>query len=438
MDVGDIRNIEYDSNQFFALKEKGLKLKNHLGAGCTDKNKNELEQELNEILSLTFLKYSSLENIDLHQTQIFDNDNRYNKLFELLTSFEELFELDLLNNCDKILIKETHKLYEYWLLAKMVHVLIIEQGWNTKAVYINNNPIVPIDNCSIIKAIGEALSLESSKGRNKKSISIILEHPSEMKIKIEFNATLDNTNLTPDFFIEVTSKDNKDNKDNVKCFVLDAKYRDYDDMEEIMGEEPFYRDIRDVCKEKYLTRLNNHWEKIHKKNTAAFIVSNGSRNEKESIESKWNYWGGTTDDRIEQREYSNPEHRYGSFVCCPGVESNGLKKFFEMIFEYHMNKWDVCWNCGHVLTNDDKKLKYQRNFSYNDTIFDEMGIPRSIKKTRSATIYHCTCTECDEFWVKSYCGGGLADLLVKHYDNYHTEVDDGYNWYVECPKCGDF
>lgn len=408
---GDIANIEYDGKQFFQLTERINRLKDVIHGSCNEKKKKEIEQVLDEILSLNFLKFSSLEATDLHQTQIFDNDSRYRTLFEILKSLDDLLELDLYNNSEKILIKETHKLYEYWLLAKMVHTLIIEQDWNTKEVFVNGNSILPIDNSSIIKAIGKALSLETSRGSANNWISVVLNHACGMEINIQFNTKLEGTHLTPDYFIDVNDR----TRWKTGSFILDAKYRDYYDM----GQNAFYRDIKEVCVDKYLKRLNSDWKACGKKNSVAFIVSNGSREEKESIISKWNYWGGITDKRIEENRCGNPEHRYGSFVCCPGVESNSLKKFFEMIFEYHMLRWDVCWNCGHVLKN---------------------GIEKIIKNPNSgrANIFHCTCTECNEFWVKSYCAGGDADLLVKHYDNYHTEVDDGYHWYVECPKCGHF
>ena len=411
MYVADLQNIENDSKLFIQLKNKRDRLSKIINSDLSIIKRKKIEFALDEILALDFLNSSSFEDIDLHQTQIFDNDSRYKRLFEILTSFNDMLELTLFNNSEKILIKETHKLYEYWLLAKMVHVLIIEQGWHTKEVRINNNSVLPMDNGSIIKAIGKALSLESTKISTNNSISIILKHSCGIEINIEFNAKLQGTNLTPDYFISVSSYMSK------KYFILDAKYRDYNDM----GEECFYSDIKEVCKEKYLDRINDNWRDFlaYKRTmTAAFIVSNGSKNEKDNVESKWNYWGGTTDKRIEGKKYGNPMHRYGSFVCSPGVESNGLKKFFEMIFEYHLNRWDVCWNCGHVLNENEKLIKNP----YSD----------------GKKIYHCTCTECNEFWVKSYCAGGDADLLVKHYDNYHTEVDNGYHWYVECPKCGHF
>ena len=303
---GDIANLEYDAKQFEQLVKRHIRLNKIIVGSCKENKKKEIEQVLDEILSLNFLKFSSLEATELHQTQIFDNDSRYRTLFEILKSLDDLLELDLYNNSEKILIKETHKLYEYWLLAKMVHTLIIEQDWNTKEVFVNGNSILPIDNSSIIKAIGKALSLETSRGSANNWISVVLNHACGMEINIQFNTKLEGTHLTPDYFIEVNDR----TRWKTGSFILDAKYRDYYDM----GQNAFYRDIKEVCVDKYLKRLNSDWEACGKNNSVAFIVSNGSREEKESIISKWNYWGGITDKRIEENRCGNPEHRYGSFV----------------------------------------------------------------------------------------------------------------------------
>ena len=85
-----------------------------------------------------------------------------------------------------------------------------------------------------------------------------------------------------------------------------------------------------------------------------------------------------------------------------------------MMFEYFLEKWQICWECG---SNDVDKIQL---------------------KTEKYEKYHMSCNKCKFFWVKNHCDKcatlGSHTMIIKHAINYHNEKDG--TWYVRCPKCG--
>lgn len=429
-----LEGVETDAKLYFSLLNRKERLEQCF-TNDTDQlaeKKQLLYKAIDELLEYDFLKAAGTEIEELHSSQVFDNDSRYEAVFNLLTHFDDQLELNLLNDAEKILLKKTDKLYEYWLLAKMVELLVVEQKWTVSGLKVGKKgqellAVPNVMNSSIINEIGKILSSESSKDAHNKTLEIILSHACGLELTIYFNVSksvpfLADSELTPDFLLKIEDTSKWIYEANRrKFFVLDAKYRNYNEM----GSGAFWEDIEEVSITKYLTRLQNL--------SASFIVSTGSVVDRDGLleaddkASSWIYWGGERSAHIASTvrltSYAEPNHHYGSFICIPGDETDQLKKFFKLLFEHYMNKRNVCWNCGHVIDYS--------NEGECDT--------KVINAEYGNYVYHLTCSQCNEFWVESYCGlSGCNQSLTKHVDNYHTEVDEGYPWYVKCPVCGDY
>ena len=89
--------------------------------------------------------------------------------------------------------------------------------------------------------------------------------------------------------------------------------------------------------------------------------------------------------------------------------------WFGMLMEYRLGKYETCWHCG--CDDIQKEIKYT------------VG---GFKK------FHYTCKKCGEFWVKNHCGHQSGHhTLIKHFNNYHKQVERDHSWYVVCPVCKD-
>ena len=329
-------------------------------------------------------------------TQIFTSDANYHQAYVKLRDLDEILDFSFETDENKILIEKTDKIYEYWVLAKILEFLIVKEGWQAQD---NEN--------SYLKIFREFFSDFNPNRKFQNRPPIRLKHATknsadmELQIfydtQIKFSLGVD-SQKRPDFLFKVTKGN------DTKIFILDAKYRNYSDMSGWYWRE---RDLKGVCAKKYMEELKDCKVDV----SAALIVHTDKSRSENSAKIFGKY--------VQFNGLKNSYKQVGSFYLLPQVEDDeivnqsdeNLTAFFQMIFEYYMLEWEICWQCG--------SLKVQ-------TKPLQTGI---IPK------YHFSCETCGAFWVKNHCESNHKHNLLKHYFNYHNEISG--RWFVKCPICGD-
>ena len=353
-------------------------------------------KKLNQCLSLKIFHGVEYRKERRCMTQIFTNDANYHKAYIKLRDLDEILDFSFETDENKILNEKTDRIYEYWVLAKILEFLIVKQGWHS-----------PDNEKDYIKIFREFFSDFNPNRKFQNRPPIILNHAlknsADMKLEIFYDTQIKfslsaQSFKRPDFLFKVTKGN------DTKIFILDAKYRNYSDMSSWYWRE---RDLKEVCAKKYIEELKNCDVEI----SAALIVhTDKSRSENaEKILGKY----------VKFNALKHSYNQVGSFYLLPQIENDGvinqseenLTAFFQMIFEYYMDEWKICWQCGSTKVNVDKQTT-------------QGGYPK----------FHLYCENCGAFWVKNHCEGNHHNLL-KHYFNYHNEK--GGRWFVTCPICGD-
>lgn len=363
----------------------------------TDSALDDVVKNLNKCLALDFFKKVDDANEKWRMTQIFTNEPNYHRAYIKLHELDEIFDFSFEVGENKILNEKTDKIYEYWVLAKILEFLIVKQGWQTvdgennhikifRNFFSDFNPNLKFQNRPPIRL----------KHVVKNSSVMDLEIFYDTQIKFSLGAQSDKR---PDFLFKVTLGD------DTKFFILDAKYRNYSDMSSWYWRE---KDLKGVCEKKYIAELK---EECGVEISAALIVhTDKSRSENDTkILGKYVQFNGL----------KNSYQQIGSFYLLPQVEEGGivnqsdenLTAFFQMIFEYYMDEWEICWQCG--------SENVQRT-----TLTTEGNNKK----------YHYQCSDCGAFWVKNHCKNN-HHKIIKHFVNYHEEK--GGRWLVTCPICGD-
>ena len=89
----------------------------------------EVDNILERIINLPVFKNIAVKEQDWRLTQIFSNDTTYHNAYKLIQSLDKMCSLSFKFDNDKIVIEQFDKLYEYWILFKILEVLIVRQGW---------------------------------------------------------------------------------------------------------------------------------------------------------------------------------------------------------------------------------------------------------------------------------------------------------------------
>ena len=444
----DIDELEYLGKELNEERKRFDKV-NDNEIQAYEVNKEKIEGKINKLKKCTFLRrLTEHGNETWNLTQKFINDQNYRRAYSILHRLNERYHYADVNNQYSVIHKKANDLYEYWILIKILEVLILKQKWEMREIVLGSNEKGKRDIVRHIKYQGESLgkgisdiiskilSEKISENTTKnilEATSFVLFHEvgkdEKAKLTLSYNKdivfpnglTVDsryykNYYLTPDYLFVIEFKDNNGGLVR-KRFCLDAKYRNYVDQ-----KRQWASDINDVCIERYLIRLGKCLEQIKQTSddsgevvdnyVSAFIIH--------SDEKKYPYWGGTLRNSvdIEKLGLEYPEHKFGSFPFVPNVFTNddkfsdferNLLTFFTMVFEYHCELYDVCWECGNTEIKSEKK---------------------------PGGSIHYTCDNCNRFWVKYHCQG-LHHPLIKHRYNYHHEYIPHTHFLVMCPKCGD-
>ena len=446
----------------------------------------QIKREFQTLLKLPFFSNVSERKENFRMTQIISNDHNYFRVYKELVNLNERFRyLDLLPK-KEIIIKKLDRIYEYWILVTMVHILVKRQ-WKLKSDSLitfiddflesnhtwdlddDDKPLPPLileHDINNWQNIRNGTAIET----NRKVIMKIaynnkLEYKYDklsFKRKLSQKAISDGPNKRPDFKIDISLMEGNSCL-ITKHFYLDAKYRSYGDQGK-NGMDLFIKeDIGGVAIDKYIEAFIDTDDL---RADASFIVHTDK-------DPKYTYFGGFYDEEINgklnqvnndidckinwRNEYDkkSPKHRYGGFCCLPN-NLNGLITYLKMILEYHFSNcgktvsierktkygidkntydaklYEVCWECGNsnsVYCAADfdlveEKLKNNKHL-----------VLVNVKKTTGGNIkFYYKCNGCGNFWVRTMCEANKHPLIKHTENNYHVPEDDDI-WYVKCPKC---
>lgn len=419
-------NIAFDNAISFILNKFNENIFSNLGfihsirkkqSNLIEERKNikqiniaKIRKKINKILKSEQMRQIGDKTGILKETQIFNSDPNYNKVFRLLKKVNQQsnFLSDL--SAERCYLKTVPNIYELWCYYKIIMILVSEMKWEISS------------HTNLITEISKVLE---TKKEDKKNRTITLKHKTnseDIYLSLSYEK-LTKTKKTPDYTFEFfTVKNNK--KEYLGVAYLDAKYRNY----KTQGNEQFTYDLETTALEKYyLGKEKNIISSfiVHTDNHEEYTTFGGEKVIRLSDNKLINYKDLTSEEKScikTSNEFNSSEkdgylcvnNKIGSFFFTPSNTDN-LKKFIVMLLEYHLKIYDVCWNCGEVKRITIEKQKTRSSFS---------------------KIYY-RCENCGEFWVKTHCTGtkrkGNHDLL-KHIDNYHFLTAD---WYVACPQCFD-
>ena len=354
-----------------------------------------------------------------HLTQIFTNDYNYHQVYRRLYMLDKVCDFSFSEKGEKILLEKIDKLYEYWILIKILEHLLIHQNW----VSTNGE-----------RDVSEVFnSIFSSNVKDKNFPKVCLKHIGDschgnLILELYYNTELESSirdlfkpgayrsrKRTPDYLFRVKNERTGDEK----IFILDAKYRKYSEMKDNYWID---KDLNGICAQKYMGWLER--DLGVKQIAAAFIVhsdmTDGNKmNNTNKFLGRYVTFNAFANKMVgipimDGRDGS--QCQIGSFYLTPYVNNefnqsdDNLNMYFEMMFEYFMEEWKTCWRCG----SNSVEVK---------TLYTIRGYPK----------YHMTCNKCNSFWVKNHdqCG----KTIIKHPVNYHIEKDYGLTWDLECPSC---
>lgn len=353
-------------------------------------------------------------------TQIFTNDYNYHQVYRQLYLLDKICDYSFSENGDKILLEKVDRLYEFWILVKILEHLLIRQKWVTVDGGRDVSDIFRYIFSNNLDKNFPKVCLKHDGDSGHSNLTLELYFDTELGISLSDLIQKNSYNakkLRPDFLFRVKNE----SKGFEKVFILDAKYRDY----EVQGRSWWiYKDLIGVCKEKYIKKVENE---LGINNIATAFIVHSDMTNSARWENTNKYLGKyVTFNAFANRRIMIPimdgksgdKCQIGSFYLTPFVNNeynqsnDNLNTYFAMMFEYFMEEWKTCWNCG----SNSVEIK---------TLFTAGG---KLK-------YHMTCNKCKSFWVKNHDYNCVNTMIIKHLINYHIEEEHGSTWNLKCPSC---
>lgn len=449
----------YEVNTFYleAIKEyekQYLSNKNGIGINA-EKLLKSIYDKIDKLLHLPIMINVPIHEEKEHLTQIFTNDYNYHMVYKILKEMNTFLEFSFVGDKDKIILKKLDRIYEYWVLTKMLQKLVLSYHWipdsqdrlrkflhlffynvsqNEKNNKIDHTgyPVVSLYRKSYSYNGNEDImhldlyydsQVQESLFQNKNVLFNVADKEIRKALK-----------LSPDFLFRISKGNLEKSKRNLeKIFIVDAKCKNYNEM----GKDSWLKgDLLGVAAYKYVYRLHKY---LKKDVSAAFIVhpdiSQYAGNPNRYL-GKYVTYDAYGDKRFSRKLEGDDFFRYplkgaelddndgqrssliGSYYLRPYSAQNNnsslnLTLYFKEIFEYFMEDWGECWNCG------------------SNSIKMETRYTRSGYKK-----YYYYCNDCHAFWVKTHCDT-CHKPIIKHYKNYFIETNHNA-WHVQCPHCSPF
>ena len=388
--INYIESLPY-SEKILENKLASLKAKFQADKKNLEISPDKILKKLDECLNLKIFKDVENQNEKWRMTQIFTNDSNYRRAYRTLKELDEVFDFSFDADEKSFPAEKMFQIYEWWIFAKIVEFLVLKLNWKSDGNF-----------AEILRGLFDNLE-------NVQNAKIHLTHEnSKMEMEIFYNTQINSSletrgcNLRPDFLFKVKSENVE------KIFILDAKYRNYAKQGSYYWHD---KDLRGICFEKYINEIKKH---TGKEISMSFVV-HSDKTPCENFLGKYVIYSGAHFNNL-----NGAIQQVGSFYLLPEIENQpnqseiNLSLFFKLMFEYFMDKWKICWECG---SDKVECTEFQLN-KYSK--------------------YHMHCQNCGAFWVNNYCDKCAKEnfrvALIKHAVNYHIEQDG--KWYVRCPKCG--
>lgn len=364
-------------------------------------------EKLDACLALPFLRDAENRNEPWRMTQIFTNDAAYHGAYVKLRALDKVFDFSFDAEENFLPAEKLYQIYEWWVLAKLLEFLIVKLNWRAAD---GANPAEIFRGLFDAREIFEKPPIHLIHEKTKLCPRLDLE----IFYDTEINKALKTSRciLRPDFLFKVTANG------ETRIFILDAKYRNY---ERQPANQWAAKDLFEVCAEKYIRRIKDY---TGKDVSMAFIVHpDNTPADKKNFLGKYVTFNATGDPRCRNffRELDGGSQQVGAFYLLPNVPNaaapnqseQNLELFFQIMFEYFMNQWESCWQCG----GGDVEI---------ETLLTNGGYEK----------YYLRCRKCGAFWIKSHCHR-CGQPLIKHFTNYHV-AQENHEWFVTCPNCGHF
>ena len=119
----EYENLEVERKRIENLKMNIESNKKNLQSNSQSKS---IVEKLNGVLQLPI--FDAVENKveRWRMTQIFTNDANYHQVYKILKHLDELLDFSFQADEEKILAKNLDKIYEYWILAKIIEHLVLK------------------------------------------------------------------------------------------------------------------------------------------------------------------------------------------------------------------------------------------------------------------------------------------------------------------------
>ena len=361
------------------------------------------EGKIEELLNLSIFKGITLtKGLPLIPTPLFIHEPVYQMMWNALGSLVDVVGISAVNfdYRESFGVEKVEKIYQYWCLYKMINLLCGEDGMGWKLSngesihqlledYINYTGNSNLYNFRAVMSLGE-WKLELFHEREIESET---RNPNGVFIKRK-----------PDYLFRVYYNDEL--KGNV---FLDAKHKNFTEQ----TKDSLKEEVLTVAIEKY---GKQRFRDLDGETLASFILHSDVKTGLERERSGENYHAYYSCNF--NREYLNSGidevHKYGAIYMLPSI-TWPFPKWFGMLMEYRLGEYGTCWHCG--CGDVHKEIKYT---------------DKGFKK------FHYTCLTCGEFWVKNHCRNKSGHhTLIKHFNNFHKQVERDRSWYVVCPVCGD-
>lgn len=361
------------------------------------------EGKIEELLRLPIFKGIIMtKGLPLIPTPLFRHEPVYQIIWSAIGSLVAVVGISATNfdYRESFGVEKVEKIYQYWCLYKMINLLCGEGGMGWKLEngeniyqlledYINYTGKSNLYNFKAVMSMGEW--------------KVELFHEGEIETETK-HPNGDFKKVRPDYLLRFYYK----NEPEGNVF-LDAKHKNY-------LEQPKDSLEKELLKVAITNYGKQRFRDLDGGTIASFLMHSDVKTGLEKERSGENYHAYYNCNI--NPEYLNggkdEAHKYGAIYMLPSI-TWPFRKWFGMLMEYRLGKYETCWHCG--CDDIQKEIKYT------------VG---GFKK------FHYTCKTCGEFWVKNHCGHQSGHhTLIKHFNNYHKQVERDHSWYVVCPVCKD-
>ena len=305
-------------------------------------------------------------------------------------------------------LRATWQLYELWLLLEVYDALVNRFGFQPVSKQGVKHPLQYLD------AVDDELVEVGLAGTE---YELQFKHPDTPLItaRLSYDCEVYNQNgeiRRPDLHLCFEYKSASYH------FVLDAKYRDYNQQ----GAAIFQKDVIGVAKKKYLEQLVFEGQKPR----ASFIIHSDPKG-------KYTFWGGKHHPDFVQEKL--PNHQYGAVSVTP-TDTQNIDRLLKCFLMYHMGIHNVCWACRQQIVPAQPPRVFGDVYQCStcparwvDTWCDNAFCQKEASSTSAQAKYKPK--DADSFRNTILKFSTDTDV-----DTFHKRVGVDNQWWYFCPHCG--